>query len=131
MTPKPSIKLRCNIAEHEIPGIRIPGMLDTSGNGIEDDLTGKVGPDTGNQLTIIRPGGVDITLHGLSGDSGNCTRCVLHDDQASLRDTERMADVFAPEARREGMAYRPESPETHSSRDALLENRWTYMPPQW
>lgn len=130
MTPKPSIKPRRNITEHEIPGIRILSMLDTSGNGIEDDLTGKVGPDTSNQLTIIRPGGIDITLHSLSGDSGNCTRCVLHDNQASLRGIERMADVFAPEARREGMAYRPESPETHSSRDALPENRRTYIPPQ-
>lgn len=74
MTPKPLIELHRNIAEHEIPVRRIPGMLDTSGKGIEDDLMGKVGPDTGNQLTIIRPGGVDITLHGLSGDSGNRTR---------------------------------------------------------
>lgn len=89
MTPKPSIKLHCNIAEHEIPVRRIPGMPDTSGKGIEDDLMGKVGPDTGNQLTIIRPGGVDITLHGLSGDSGNCTRCVLHDNQASLHYIEK------------------------------------------
>lgn len=74
MTPKPLIELRPDIKQHEIPGIRIPVMLDTAGNRIEDDLMGKVGPDTGNQLPVIRPGGVDITLHGLSGDSGNCTR---------------------------------------------------------
>lgn len=74
MTPKPPIELHRNIAEHKIPARRIPGMPDTSGKWIEDDLMGKVGPDTGNQLTIIRPGGVDITLHGLSGDNGNRTR---------------------------------------------------------
>lgn len=74
MTPKPPIELRPDIKQHEIPGTRIPVMPDTAGNRIEDDLMGKVGPDPGNQLTIIRPGGVDITPHSLSGDSGNRTR---------------------------------------------------------
>jgi hypothetical protein len=98
MTPKPSVKLLCDITEHKIPGIRVLSTLDTAGNGIEDDLMGKVGPDTSNQLTIIRPVGIDIALHGLSGDSGNGTRCVLHGNQASLHDIERIADVFALKA---------------------------------
>lgn len=74
MTPKPLIELRPDIKQHEIPVIRIPVMLDTAGNRIEDDLMGKVGPDPSNQLPVTRPGGVDIALHGLSGDSGNGTR---------------------------------------------------------
>lgn len=74
MTPKPLIELRPDIKQHEIPGTRIPVMLDTAGNRIEDDLMGKVGPDPSNQLPVTRPGGVDIALHGLSGDSGNGTR---------------------------------------------------------
>ena len=78
MTPKPLIELLPNITEHKVPGIRILGTLDTAGNGIEDDLMGKVSPNPSNQLTIIRPGSVNITLHGLSGNSGNSTRCVLH-----------------------------------------------------
>jgi hypothetical protein len=128
MTPKPSIELRPDTAEHEIPGIRVPGTPDTASNGIEDNLMGKVGPDTGNQLPVTRPGGVDITPNGFGGDRGNGTRCVLHCNQASLCDMEKMAYVFALRARRAGMAYRPESRETHSSRDALPENRRTYMP---
>lgn len=84
MTPKPSIKLLPDITEHEIPGIRIPSTLDTTSNGIEDDLTGKISPDTSNQLPITRPGGVDIALYGFGGDSGNGTRCIPHDNQASL-----------------------------------------------
>ena len=126
--PKPGIKPLPDTKQHEIPGTRIPG---TPGTASEDNLMGKVGPDTGNQLPVTRPGGVDITLYGLGGDSGNGTRCVLHCNQASLYDMEKTADVSAPEARREGMAYRPEPPETHSSRDALPEDRRTYMPPQW
>ena len=74
MAPKPSIKLLTDITEHEIPGIRVLGTLDTTNNRIEDDLMGKVSPDPSNQLTIIRPSGIDITLHGLSGNSGNGTR---------------------------------------------------------
>ena len=79
MTPKPSIELLSDITKHEIPGIRVLGILSTASNGIKDDLMGKVSPDPSNQLTITRTGSVDIVLCGLSGDSGNGTRCVLHD----------------------------------------------------
>lgn len=74
MTPKPPIELRPDTKQHEIPGTRIPVTPDTAGNRIEDDLMGKIGPDPSNQLPVTRPGGVDIALHGLSGDSGNGTR---------------------------------------------------------
>jgi hypothetical protein len=46
-----------------------------------------------------------------------------------LYDMEKRAYVFALKARRAGMAYRPEPPETHPSRDALPKNRRTYIPP--
>ena len=74
MTPKPIIELLRDIKQHKIPGIRILSTLDTTSNMVKDDLMGKIGPDTGNQLPIIRPGSVDIVLHGLSGNSGNSTR---------------------------------------------------------
>lgn len=131
MKPKPGIEPPPDPAEHGIPGRRILGTPDAASEGIEDNLMGKVGPDAGNQLPVTRPGGVHITPNGFGGDSGNGTRCVLHDNQTSLCDTEKMADVFAPETRRAGMAYRPEPPETHPSRNALPEDRRTYMPPQW
>jgi len=98
MTPKPSIELLSDITKHEIPGIRVLGILGTTSDGVKDDLMGKVSPDPSDQLQIIRPGGVDIVLCGLSGNSGNGTRCVLHDNQASLPDTEKTADVFALKA---------------------------------
>lgn len=74
MKPKPRIEPPRDPAEHAIPGRRTPGTPDAANEGIEDDLTGKVGPDTGNQLTVTRPDGVHITPNGFGGDSGNGTR---------------------------------------------------------
>lgn len=120
MKLKPETELTLDIAEYEIPARRIPGMLKAASVGIEDNPMGKVGPDTSNQLTITRPGGIDITPHGLSGDSGKGTRCILHDNQTSLCDVGKMADVFAPEARRAGMAYRPGSPGTNPGSEVVV-----------
>lgn len=90
MKPKPGIEPPRNPAEHTTPGRRILGTPDTAGEGIEDDLTGKVGPDPSNQLPVTRPDGVHITPHGLGGDSGNGTRCILHDNQTSLHYIEKI-----------------------------------------
>lgn len=84
MKPKPGIKPPRDPTKHEIPGRRIPGTPDAASEGIEDNLMGKVSPDAGNQLPVARPGGVDATPDGFGGDSGNGTRCVPHDNQASL-----------------------------------------------
>ena len=84
MKLKPGTEPTLDIAENEIPVRRIPGMPKAASVGIEDNPMGKVGPDTGNQLPLKRPGGVEITLHGFGGDSGKGTRCIPHDNQASL-----------------------------------------------
>lgn len=100
-----------------------------TGVASEDNILGNVTPDTDNIHTTPRPDVDGATPDGLAGDSGNGKSCVLHDNQASLYDMEKRANVFALKARRAGMAYHPEPPETHPPRDALLKNRRTHIPP--
>ena len=99
MTLKPGIQLLLDLEEHVIPGRRIPGM---TGAASDDNILGKVTPDTGNLLPIPRPDVDDATPDGLTGDIGNGKSCVLHDNQASLYDIEKRANVFALKARRAG-----------------------------
>ena len=68
----------------------------------EDNILGKASPDTGNMLPTPRPDIDDATPDGLAGDSGNGKSCVLHDNQASLYDIEKRANVFALKTRRAG-----------------------------